>query len=115
MLTISKSFFQYAIKVISNAQVELDSFSRWFLDNISYLNLGKCEAVRFSRSVTPGQQSYVLSGHLLENGDKICDLGITFDSKLNFIIHVDSIINKASRMLGYIRRIGKDTEDIRKM
>jgi Reverse transcriptase (RNA-dependent DNA polymerase) len=96
---------------VIKAQVELDSFSRWCLDNKLYLNLGKCKAIRFSRSITPGHPSYVLSSHLLENVDKICDLGVSLDSKLNFTSHVDSIINKASRMLGYIRRIDKEFTD----
>jgi hypothetical protein len=53
----------------------------------------------------------MLSGHLLENVNKICDLGMILDTKLNFISHIDSIINKDSRMLGYIKRIGKDFTD----
>jgi hypothetical protein len=72
------------------------------------LNLEKCKAIRFS---TPGQTNFMLSGHLLENVDKICDLGVILDTKLNFISHIDCILNKASRMLSYIKRIGKDFTD----
>jgi Reverse transcriptase (RNA-dependent DNA polymerase) len=96
---------------ITNAQSELDSLSRWCSVNRLSLNLGKCKALRFSRSFAPEQPNYMLSGHLLENVDKICDLGVILDTKLNFISHIDCIINKASRMLGYIKRIGKDFTD----
>jgi hypothetical protein len=43
--------------------------------------------------------------------DFICDLGVVLDSKLNFISYIDSLIVKASRMLGYIRRIDKEFRD----
>jgi hypothetical protein len=43
--------------------------------------------------------------------DSICDLGVVLDSKLNFTSHISSLVVKASRMLGYIRRIGKKFRD----
>jgi hypothetical protein len=43
--------------------------------------------------------------------NSICDLGVVLDSKLNFTSHIDSLVVKDSRMLGYIRRIGKEFRD----
>jgi hypothetical protein len=43
--------------------------------------------------------------------DSICDLGVVLDSKLNLTSHIDSLIVNASRMLDYIRRIGKEFRD----
>jgi hypothetical protein len=43
--------------------------------------------------------------------DSICDLGVVLDSKLNFTSQIDSLVVKASRMLGYVRRIGKKDRD----
>jgi hypothetical protein len=44
--------------------------------------------------------------------DSICDLGVVLDSKLNFTAHIDSLmVVKASRMLGYMRRIGREFRD----
>jgi hypothetical protein len=43
--------------------------------------------------------------------DSICDFGVVPDSKLNFTSHIDSLVVKTSRMLGYIRRIGKEFRD----
>jgi hypothetical protein len=40
--------------------------------------------------------------------DSICDLGVVLESMHNFTSHIDSLVVKASRMLGYIRRIGKE-------
>jgi hypothetical protein len=49
---------------------------------------------------------YELSGHRLDSVNFICDLGVVLDSKLNFTSHIDSLVAKAYRLLGYIRRIG---------
>jgi hypothetical protein len=51
--------------------------------------------------------NYRVTGSL----DSICDLGVVLDSKLNFPSHIDSLTFKASRMLGYIGRVGKKFRD----
>jgi hypothetical protein len=40
--------------------------------------------------------------------DSICDIGDVLGSNLNLNSHIDSLVVKASRILGYIRRIGKE-------
>jgi Reverse transcriptase (RNA-dependent DNA polymerase) len=87
---------------VDSAQAEMDFFSQWCIDNRLQLNLKKCKSMTFSRSLTPIRTSYVLSGYTLSQVDSISDLGVTLDSKLNFISHIDSLISKASKMLGYI-------------
>jgi hypothetical protein len=92
----------------ANAQAEL---SQWCIDSGMQLNLGKCKSMSFSRSRFTRYFRYELSGHRLGSVDSICDLGVVLDSMLNFTSHIDSLIVKASRMLGYIRRIGKEFRD----
>jgi hypothetical protein len=43
--------------------------------------------------------------------DSICDIGVVLDLKLNFTSLIDSLIVNDSRMLCYIRRIGKEFRD----
>jgi hypothetical protein len=38
---------------------------------------------------------------------------VVLESKLNFTSHIDSLVVKASRMLGYKRRIGRQFRDPR--
>jgi hypothetical protein len=83
-------------------------FSQWCIDNWMQLNLGKCKSISFTRSRFRRHFQYELSGHRLNSVDSICDLGVVLDS-LNFTSH--SLIVKASKMLGYIRRIGKEFRD----
>jgi hypothetical protein len=54
---------------------------------------------------------YELSGHRLDSVDFICNLGVFLDSQPNFTSHIDSLVVKASMMLGYIRRIGTEFRD----
>jgi hypothetical protein len=75
------------------------------------LNLGKCKCMSFSRSRFTRHFRYELSGHRLDTVYSICDLGVVLESKLNFTSHIDSLIVKASRMLSYIRRNGKEFRD----
>jgi hypothetical protein len=72
------------------------------------LNLGKCKSMSLTRSRFTRHFQYELSGHGSGSVDSICDLGVVLDSKLNFTSHIDYLVVKVSRMLGYIRRIGKE-------
>jgi hypothetical protein len=92
----------------ANAQAELDVFiPNLRIDSGMQLNLGKCKNfMGFTRfRLLTRHFQYELSDYRL---DSICDLGVVLDSKFNSTSHIETLIVKASRMLGYIRRIGKD-------
>jgi hypothetical protein len=90
----------------ANAKAELDVFSQWRINSRMQLNLGKGEIISFTRSRFTRHFQYEFSGHRLDSVDSICDLGVVFDSKLDFTSH---LIVKASRMFG--RRIGLEFRD----
>jgi hypothetical protein len=75
------------------------------------LNLVKYKSMSFTRSRFTIHFQYELLGHRLDGVDSISDLGVVIDSKLNFTSHIDSLTVKASRMLSYIRRTGKEFRD----
>ncbi|CAH2088283.1 unnamed protein product [Euphydryas editha] len=85
-------------------QSDLSELSQWCLDNDMVLNINKCKHVRFGRKVRTYETCYFLGGSPLTKCDTISDLGITFDTKLTFVPHIDSISNKASKMLGFVMR-----------
>jgi hypothetical protein len=88
-----KIFFAVANESdFANEQAKLDSGMQ--------LNLGKCKSMSFTRSRFTRHFQYELSGHRLDSVDSICDLGVDLNSKLFFTSHIDSLIVKASRMLG---------------
>jgi Reverse transcriptase (RNA-dependent DNA polymerase) len=108
-----KIFFQVRDVLDCNlAQLELDKFAQWCTDNKLKLNISKCKFISFSRSKTIHHFVYNLSGCVLDNTDTINDLGVILDNKLTFVPHLDATISKASKMLGFIKRIGKEFRDV---
>ena len=54
---------------------------------------------------------YQINNINLKSLDSIPDLGVLFDLKFNFNFHIDKIVNKASSVLGYIKRWAKEFND----
>jgi hypothetical protein len=59
--------------------------------------------VSYGRSIDI-DSTYQINGVLVKNVDSIKDLGVTFDSKLRFDIHINEKVKKAYSMLGIINR-----------
>jgi hypothetical protein len=51
------------------------------------------------------------NGTTLERVDEIKDLGVIMDGRMSFLPHIEAIISKSSRMLGFIKRISRDFRD----
>lgn len=92
-------------------QSDLSAFSVWCRNNYLYLNIDKCNVVTFCRKLLPLSFPYSIDTALLNVTSEIKDLGIIFDSKLTFAQHLDFITNKASSMLGFVRRWSKEFHD----
>jgi hypothetical protein len=54
---------------------------------------------------------YSINGASLERVDEIKDLGVITDVKMSFLLYIEAIISKSSRMLGFIKRISRDFRD----
>lgn len=112
---LHSNIFMYAddikfVKIVKNKddayelQSDLDRLVQWCDNNAMHLNARKCYHVKFSRKHTLVEHSYYIKGDKVGELDTIRDLGVTFDRKLTFIPHVDSIIKKSSKMLGFVLR-----------
>lgn len=88
-------------------QKDLDELHRWCLNNDMLLNLTKCQHIKFTRKINKIPSSYSIADENLNEVDNIRDLGVVLDTKLTFTLHIESIIKKASSMLGFIIRNGK--------
>lgn len=91
-------------------QIDLDNLFIWCNLNLMDLNLKKCKHMRFSRKNFQ-HVNYTLGRHQLELVNFFLDLGILLDTKLNFISHINSTINKARGVLAFIKRWGKEFTD----
>ncbi|VVC28220.1 Hypothetical protein CINCED_3A013146 [Cinara cedri] len=63
----------------------------------------------FARSRSPTIYSYTLNGsNLIPVDFSICDFGFTFTCSLCPRAHIDQIACKASKVLGFVKRISSD-------
>ena len=93
-------------------QEDLNAVSKWCQLNGMQLNVSKCFVVRFHRVKQTIQFDYSLNDTSLESKSEVKDLGVYFDSNLNFNFHVNFIVNKALKLLGFIKRILQDFSNI---
>lgn len=73
-----------------------------------YLNVNKCYKITFNKINAPIQFDYSINNSSLHSKNDIRDLGITFDSKLLFNLHVNNICSKSLKMLGFVKRLSSD-------
>lgn len=88
-------------------QSDLVNFYKYCTDNDLYLNLDKCFIISFTRGREVINFSYNFEGRQIQRVTSIRDLGVTLDSQLTFLQHIDTICKRAYKQLGMILRIGK--------
>lgn len=93
-------------------QRQLETFANWCNLNRMEVNPEKCSIITFSRKKEPIRFSYTLNGTTITRVDHIKDLGVILDSQLTYKQHISYIVDKASKTLGFIFRIGKNFTDI---
>lgn len=89
-------------------QNDLDELSKYCDDNHLLLNIKKCKIISYSRKKTPVVFNYKLNGKVLSRVSEVRDLGVHLDSKLTFKPHVDIIVARAFRTLGFVLRASRD-------
>ena len=67
------------------------------------MNILKCKTVFFGRNINKNY-TYSVQGTQLESHEHMKDLGVIFDSELNFVQHCKETINTAYSYLGIIKR-----------
>ena len=82
----------------NDINIMLDWSRHWLLS----FNVSKCKVLHIGNTSYTG--NYALDGIQLELLDNYRDLGIQIDSKLKFHIHTDTVVKKAYRVLGLIRK-----------
>lgn len=106
----------FPINSIEDAQQLQDDLIRlehYCFNNKLNLNVSKCYICSYTRKPYPIIFDYKLKNNNVTRVNFIRDLGITFDSKLLFDDHINNIVNKASRALGFILRISSDFNSIK--
>lgn len=92
-------------------QALLNSFVDWCHRNKLIISVPKCAVMTFHRLKNPILYDYCINDVTIRRVDRVSDLGVLLDSKLNFSLHYPAIISKANRQLGFISKIAKDFKD----
>lgn len=89
-------------------QSDLNGLFNWCICNKLFLNINKCNVLSYSRRTDTLVYPYQINNLALCRPSTIVDLGITFDTKLDFSLHIDNIVSKAYKKLGFLKRKTKD-------
>lgn len=94
-------------------QNDLNNVYQWCLQNRLFLNIAKCLIVTYTRKFSPMHYQYSINNVKLQRKSSILDLGVLFDSAFTFTSHMENMICKAYKTLGFIFRNSKEFKDIR--
>lgn len=103
---------KFSVKVESVAdcallQDDICTLERWCSLNKLKLNISKCAILTTSHKKAKIVYDYIIANTKLNRVTFKKDLGVIFDDKLCFDLHIDMITSKAFKMLGFIFRAGK--------
>ena len=85
-------------------QADLDALQEWEPTRDMEFNPGKCQVMHITKSRVPLQSQYTLHGQILESLDSAKYLGVNISQDQNWNKHINIIIGKANRTLGFIKR-----------
>lgn len=94
-------------------QNDLDEIIQWCCDNDMDLNTNKCFYVQYTRKTNVINFQYRIDKYNIRQLDQVKDLGIIFDKKVTYLAHIDDVIKRASKMLGFVLRSAKLLRNIK--
>ena len=92
----------------SKIQADLNNVFNWAYMNGLNLNIKKCNSISFNYNRQPSCYDYKLNNTNITRVDEIKDLGIILDTNLNYENHINYIVSKASKTVGFIYRFSTD-------
>jgi ribonuclease P/MRP protein subunit RPP40 len=83
--------------------------SMWHLK----LNYDKCMFISFTNKKKPIIFNYEIDDINLSRVDTVKDLGVYLTHNLNYTTHINSIISKAFKLLGFLKRTSSEFSNVR--
>ena len=88
-------------RTLKNDSMKLEMWSaNWQLN----FNIEKCKVMRITKKTDHRRPSYTLTNKAVNVVDETKDIGINITSKLSWSLHVNQCVNKANRVLGFLKR-----------
>ena len=86
------------------AQSDIDKLNRWENDWLLRFNVkdGKCNVLHIG-SKNP-KVKYIMNGEILPQIESEKDLGVHTDNNLDWSVHIETCVNKANSMVGWVKR-----------
>ena len=97
----------------NDLQADINSLQKWSLNWGMEFNKSKCHVLHASRRKSQTLAQYELDGHRLDCLPYVKDLGVIVSSDLTRSKHIKVIVAKAKKTLGLIKRLVKDTSDLK--
>lgn len=88
-------------------QSAINSIEKWSGENLLPMNIKKIKSLSISRSRSRILNTYFYGDIRIENVDKQRDLGVIFDSRFDFSMHMESLTSNAFMTLGFVKRFAK--------
>lgn len=93
-----------SVQDVAALQADLDKLCAWSADWGLTLNPAKCKVLTVTLRSKPVESAYGINGSEIDKVTSMRDLGVSLDTKLTFGSHIDEIISKANRALGFLIR-----------
>ena len=93
-------------------QSDLNKVYEWSITWRISLHFDECFMICFSnRRKNKILHSYSFGDNLIKAVDSVKDLGVYFTSSLNFKLHIEEVVSKARKMMGFVYRTTKHFND----
>lgn len=88
-------------------QDDLNNLHNYYINNRITVSINKCYCISFTRKLKPISFPYTINNIAIERVEVVRDLGVTLDSKMRLNDHIDSIVDRSFRNLGFVMRTCK--------
>ena len=92
----------------SKIQEDLNNVFAWACSNGLNLNIKKFNSISFTYTSQPSYYDYKINNTSLSRVYEIKDLGVILDSNLTLENHINYIVSKASKTVGFIYKFSSD-------
>ena len=93
-------------------QYDLSALVNWSKQNGLSLNTKKCNIISYSRRKNLSEFVYNIDGVNLDRTREVKDLGVFFDSTPSFAGHIQYVISKSLKTLGFIKCVTSEFTDV---
>lgn len=93
-------------------QDDLDNLYAYYTRNNITVNIKKCQCISYTHKRAPFVFQYNFNGVAIDRVVQVRDLGVLMDNKMSFVPHIDYMVSKAFRSLGFVMRTCKPFYDL---